>query len=479
MMCITMGAPSALRAEVVLDWNEALLNAARAARLNPPVFSRAAAIVHLAIADAANGVVRWHHPYHVSGMAPTGASWEAAVIAAGYTAATGVISHVATQETNFLALYERSLAAIPDGQAKTDGIAWGRSVATAMLELRASDGWNATVPYTQNPGPGVWRPTLPANAPALLPGWGQVKSFVLPAGTRLLPHQPPSLESSAYAFEYDIVRRFGSKTSVERSADQTEIARFWSDGAGTETPPGHWNHIARDVAVARGFNAQANARLFALLNLTLADAAITCWDAKYAYNLWRPITAIREAESDGNPGTAADPAWEPLIATPPFPEYTSGHSTFSRSSAKVLAEVFGSDAIAFEARSDDLPGVVRRFAGFGAAADESGISRIYGGIHWPSANVAGQTLGNWLGTHVIEHFLLPLASAHFASVRKAGDTTELTIAVEPNRRYLIEGSSDLRAWTTLGTVNVPTSTATFTDPAAGTTGLRFYRAVAQ
>jgi len=468
-----------LHADLVLDWNNALLRAARAARLNPPVFSRAAAIVHLSIADAANGVVRWHHPYLVQDLAPANTSWDAAVTASAFTSAMAVITHADTQRTNFTALYEASLAAIPDGEAKTRGIAWGETVARSILNLRASDGSTTAVSYTNAPAPGVWRPTPPANAAALLPGWGQITRFSWPASQRLIPHQPPGLETSAYALEYDIVRRLGGKTGSERTADQTEIALFWADGAGTETPPGHWNHIAQDVAAERGNNAQANARLFALLNISLADAAITCWDAKYAYNLWRPITAIREADSDSNPGTVQDPTWEPLIVTPPFPEYTSGHATFSRAAACTLANVFGSDAIAFQARSEDLPGVVRSYKSFSAAADESGVSRIYGGIHWHSANIAGQTLGFRLGTHVTSYFLAPLTAAHFARIQRSGETTDITLTVEPNRTYQIQVSSDLETWTSLGTVHSPTSTASFRDTATQSDRLRFYRALAQ
>jgi len=468
-----------VRADPVLAWNKALLEAARAARMNPPVFSRAAAIVHIAMADAANGVTRWHQPYHVAETAPPGASWDAAVLSAAYTAATGVITHADVQRTNFTVLYESSLAAIPDGPAKTEGVAWGRTVANAILQLRANDGASAVVTYTNAPAPGVWRPISNASPPALLPGWGKVTCFSLPAGSRLVPQPPPHLKSSAYAFEHDIVRRLGAKNSSERTAEQSLIAEFWADGPGTETPPGHWNHIAHDVAVDRGFSAQANARLFALLNIALADAAITCWDTKYTYALWRPITAIREAESDGNPSTVADPAWESFIATPPFPEYTSGHSTFSRSAARVLAEVFGADGIPFVSRSDSIQGVVRAFEGFSAAADESGISRIYGGIHWPSANVAGQTLGHVIGGHVMEYLLLPLTSSHFATIRREGGNVQLTIAVEPNRPYRIEASSDLKAWETLATVNVPTTTATFVDTTTASGRIRFYRAVAQ
>jgi membrane-associated phospholipid phosphatase len=263
-----------------------------------------------------------------------------------------------------------------------------------------------------------------------------------------------------------------------RTADQTQVAHFWADGAGTYTPPGHWNEIAQITATSQGNTTVQNARLFALLNIGLADAAIACWDAKYAYNYWRPITAIRNADTDGNPETAADPTWTPLIATPPFPEYSSGHSTFSRTAATILAMFYGTDSIPFTVGSDGLPGVTRSFNGFSAAADESGISRIYGGIHFPSGNLQGQACGYSLGQLVAGNFLQPLSAAVFTTLTRAGESTRLQLAVEPNTPYLIRASSDLKTWTDLGTVSSPTGIAEFTDnsPAGGQ---RFYQALAR
>jgi hypothetical protein len=207
-----------------------------------------------------------------------------------------------------------------------------------------------------------------------------------------------------YAQDYDQVKALGAKTSAVRTAEQTEIARFWADGAGTVTPPGHWNMIAADVAQQRGNTLAENARLFALVNIAMADAGIVSWDAKYHYNLWRPITAIREGDDDGNDATAGDATWEPLLATPPFPECTSGHSTFSGAAATILASLYGDD-FAFTTDSDGLPGVTRSFLSFSDAADEAGISRIYGGIHFQFSNEQGLATGRGLGEYVAGNYL--------------------------------------------------------------------------
>jgi hypothetical protein len=464
------------RADPVLDWNEALLRAARASSVNPPVFTRNSAILHLAIFDAVNGIQRTHRPYHVTDLAPAGASVEAAISAAAHRSLMTLVTNVNIQQTNFTALRDASLAAIPDSPAKTAGIDWGTTVADRILELRSADGWNSVVAYTNAPVPGIWRPTPPANAPGLLPGWGRVTPFCMPSGTQFQPHKPPGLTSSAYTFEYEIVRQLGAKQGSTRTDDQSEIALFWSDGGGTETPPGHWNHIAQDVSKARGLSIAENARLFALLNLALADAGICCWDAKFVHNLWRPVTAIREADTDGNPETTPDPAWESFIGTPPFPEYTSGHATFSRASATVLANFFGTDEIAFTSTSDGLPGVTRNYSSFSAAADESGISRIYGGIHWPSANIAGQTAGHFIGTEVSSFFLLPLSAPTFGLIKVAGQVVDLTLMGEAGRTYRFEGSANLSQWIELGTATAAASgEVQFQDTTQEP--FRFYRAL--
>ena len=221
------------------------------------------------------------------------------------------------------------------------------------------------------------------------------------------PKDPPRLTDAEYTTAFHEVKELGAANSKTRTRDQTEIARFWADGAGTCTPPGHWNQIAQTVARKKHTNLVENARLFALLNIALADAGILCWDCKYKLGFWRPVTGIHHADQDGNPNTQADAAWKPLLDTPPFPSYTSGHSTFSGAAAAVLADVFG-DNISFQTTSDGLPGVTRSFKSFWAAAEEAGQSRIYGGIHWQFDNTEGLALGKTLARLVCRDYLVAI-----------------------------------------------------------------------
>jgi hypothetical protein len=390
------------RADVVTDWNSAALAAIKVDRTPPPKAARALAILHVAIYDAVNGITQTHEPYFVTGKPAGVASVEVAASAAAHRVLTALFP---AGQTQFDELYTTILAGNPDGPSQRVGIAWGESVAEALLELRSGDHSDAVVPYAPTPGAGFWAPTPPAFAPALLPQWPGVTPFAMTSGEQFRPLPPPGLESNRWATEYNQVKEIGSATSGTRTLEQTAIARFWADGAGTVTPPGHWNVIARDVAGQQGTTVEENARLFALLNLAEADAAIVSWDCKYRFEFWRPITAIRNGDLDPPVETEKDANWTPLLVTPPFPEYTSGHSTFSGAAATVLAAFFGGDDMAFSTESEDLPGVVRSFASFSAAAQEAGISRIYGGIHFLSANEAGLSSGGALGAYVSENFL--------------------------------------------------------------------------
>jgi hypothetical protein len=226
---------------------------------------------------------------------------------------------------------------------------------------------------------------------------------------------PPAFDSAAYAEAFEEVRVLGDEDSAARTADQTQIAYFWEDGPGTATPPGHWQVIAQQIAEERGNSLLENARLFALLGITQADAAVVSWDNKYHHDHVRPYTAITlEADDDGNPATATDPGWLNLVPTPPFPSYTSGHSTFSGGSARILERFYGTDALPFCAPSPDpqrwpeqLTGVVRCWDGLSHAAEEAGQSRIYGGIHWQYDNQQGLVSGRALAEYVFAHFLTP------------------------------------------------------------------------
>ncbi|WP_293146749.1 MULTISPECIES: phosphatase PAP2 family protein [unclassified Microcoleus] len=385
----------------VTDWNGALLDAVRTASTAPPLASRNMAMVQAAVYDSVNSITKKYTPYKVSIDAPAGASPEAATAASAHRV---LLSLYPAQAVKFNETYASSLAKIPDGKAKNDGIALGQQVADRIIALRSTDGASKVVPYTAKTDLGSWVSTPPALAAALAPQWPDVTPFAMTSGSQFRPSGPPALDSAKYAAEFNEVKEIGKSDSLTRTPDQTAIAKFWANGAGTFTPPGHWNQIAQEAAALAGNSLEDNARLFALLNMAQADAAITSWDAKYQYNLWRPVTAIRQAETDNNPNTTADPLWAPLITTPPFPEYTSGHSTFSGAAEPVMNAVFGSD-FGFADKGDKTVNSLRTYENFAQAADESGMSRIYGGIHFMTANVDGLSSGRKVGNYVVENFL--------------------------------------------------------------------------
>lgn len=401
LLASVIGFASPARADVVTDWNQALLDSVKATSMNPPKASRAMAMVHIAIFEAVNGIDDTYTRYHVTGKPAKNAS----IKAAAATAAHRVLSSLfPTQAASLDALLSQSLVGIPTGP-KNKGIAWGIRCADDVLLSRANDNSGVILPYNPPLGPGFWIPTPLGFAPALLPNWPLVTPFCMSSGSELRALGQPELWSAEYATAFNEVKDLGRNTSTLRTPEQTEIALFWADGGGTVTPPGHWLRIAQDVAIAQGNSVSENARLFALLSIGVADAAIVSWDNKYAHHHWRPVTGIRQADTDGNPLTEADATWTPLIATPPFPSYTSGHSTFSSTAAKILARVFRSDSIAFSTTSDGLPGVTRSFASFSQAAAEAGQSRIYGGIHWQYDNQDALASGATLGGLVVDGFL--------------------------------------------------------------------------
>ena len=401
LACITainlassIGTPA--NADVVTDWNNAALDAIRAGRTAPPVASRSLAILHVSIYDAVNGIARTHEPYLVESAVSGSASGKAAASAAAHEA---LINLFPANASDFDALHAAILAAIPNGPQKTAGIVWGEFVANQILAARVNDGSNANVPPPGGSGPGVWVPTPPAFLPYLLPQWGFVLPFAMRSSSQFRPPGPPSLDSQQYAADYEEVKELGAAVGSTRTEEQTEIALFSADGAGTETPPGHWNSITQTIAEARGNTLEENTRLFALLNIAMADAAICAWDAKYTFNFWRPVTAIAFAEPQLN--------WLSFIVTPPFPDYTSGHSTFSAAAATVLPLFYGTEDLPFTTGSDFLPGVYRSFATCLDAAEEAAASRIYGGIHFRSASEDGLQAGISIGDWTATHYLLP------------------------------------------------------------------------
>lgn len=406
MILLVAAAPAQAQTDQVLMWNETALTAIRTVSTAPPVASRALAITHAAIFDSVNSIYGTYTPYKYQLTGYAGASAEAAVAAAGYNVLKQLFP---TQEAYLTNEYNTRMAAIGGTQGAKDlGESLGSTIANAMYNLRLPDGSSTaqSYPYTPTPGAGNWQPTSPA--PYLLPGWGQVTPFAITSNTQFFEKKdPPAVTSNLYAKAFNEVKSLGAKFNSSRTPDQTEIALFWADGPGTQTPPGHWNSIAQTVAQSKNTTLVENARLFALLNLAEADAAITAWNMKLEYDYWRPITAIREGDLDGNRKTVGDPNWEPLINTPPFPSYVSGHSTFSGAAAAILGEFFD-DKTTFASTSEGLLVVERTFERFSEAAAEAGISRIYGGIHWDFDNELGLKAGDALGDYIFDNFLTPL-----------------------------------------------------------------------
>ena len=380
---------------IVVDWNKELLRIigtkAQPATVHP---TRSLAMMHAAMYDAVVSITHSNAPYLFTLNAPSGARPDAAAAEAGHDTLAALYPSLKGTLDQQLA---GELAAIPDGAGKRQGIAVGHLAAAFMLAARAGDGAAATPPsLPAGTRPGVYRPTPPTFAPAVFTQWPHVTPFVLHAADQFRPAPPPGLSTAAYAQALNEVKSLGRKTSTSRTADQTVAATFWPGPIWTT-----WNEIAENAALAHHTDLVHTARLFALLNLSFADTTIAFYDAKYHYNLWRPITAIRDAAHDGNPATAGDPTWTPLLLKVADPSYPGAHSAISAAGAAVLSSVFGAhDRITVT--SDVLPGVVRTFDSYSAAATEAGLSRIYGGVHTRIDHDAGLRLGQEVAGFVLE-----------------------------------------------------------------------------
>ncbi len=390
--------------DVILQWNNVSLTAIQTAQYRATQASRVLAMVHAAMYDSINCIDQNCQPYFVNIAAPQTVSREAAAAGAAYTV---LVSLFPAQQAAFDTALADSLMHVPDGIAENNGIAFGASVGNQILLWRADDHSGDMVPYVPGTDPGDWQPTPPTYSPAMSPNWAIVTPFAMSSNSQFRPAGPLDLASAEYAQDLNEVKALGASVSAIRTQEQSDIALFWMDMPGTVTTVGRWNQIAQHVAGQRSTNLWQNARLFALLNIALADAGIAAWDCKYEYNFWRPITAIRAADTDGNPLTEPDAAWEPFIMTPAFPEYVSAHSLFSAAAAHILVNYFGTDNIDFMVSYYMMPMDMRTYHSFVQAAQEAGASRIYGGIHFASANVNALAAGEALAGYVYNNFLRP------------------------------------------------------------------------
>jgi len=398
--------PLSAHADVVTDWNVHAVDEIRKLGLGPNPATRALAIAHIAAYEAVNAVTKTHEPYHAALTPTLPVSQPAAVASAVYWA---LVLQFPNDKAALDTLFTASLAEIADGPAKQHGIDLGKAAAVDIFTLRIGDGSTGSATYPGSTDAGKWRPTPRADLSTPLaaaePWWRSVKPFALTAPEQFRPAPPPAITSAEFATAYLETKAFGKIDSTTRTADQTQIANFWKQP--THVP---FNAIARSVSKVKAFTLQENARLFALLNITLADTRIAVWDAKYQYGFWRPITAINTATDYGNAEAVPDTTWLPLLETPNHPEYPSGHSITGGGGGHLLATVFGSDEVSFAVGSDTLAGVTRGFEKFSDAEQENANSRIYGGIHYRFSNDTGIALGHQIADYVVANYLKAVAA---------------------------------------------------------------------
>ena len=385
----------------VVQWNRTLLVIVRTPGAQPATIhpTHSFAIMHAAIYDAVNAIDGTHKPYLVRLSASHFASQEAAAAAAAHEVLVKLYpSFQTTLDTQF----QQALAQLPKG-GQADGINIGNTVADRILALRANDGSiNPPARFVFGNAPGDYQSTPPNFPPQpQFTSWSRVTPFALEAADQFRPGGPPKLTSDRYADAFEQVKSLGIAGSTTASADEALTGRFWNGAI-----QNYWNEIAQTAALAHDLKTAENARLFALLNLSFADGVIAFYDAKYTYNFWRPVTAIRAAATDGNPDTDADPNWLPEVGnTTPDPSYPGAHAVISAAGAEVLISFFHKRHFEFDVTSEVLPGVVRSFTSFPAAADEATLSRIFAGVHFLFDLTTGQRLGSDVADFVVDNFL--------------------------------------------------------------------------
>src|SRR5712671_4123367 len=390
----------------VVQWNRTLLVIVRTPGAQPATVhpTRSFAIMHAAIYDAVNAIDRTHRPYlvHLSGV-PRDASQGAAAAAAAHEV---LVALYPAFKTTLDAELQQSLAQIPDGHDKVEGVRIGQTVADRVLALRSNDGSNAQpIPYIFGTAPGDYQSTPPNFPPQpQFTHWSRVTPFALQSANQFRPGPPPALTSDSYGNAFNQIKSLGIVDSTTATSDAALTGRFWNGAI-----QNYWNEISQTLSLANNLTTAQNARLFALLNLSFVDDVIAFYDAKYTYNLWRPVTAIRAGDSDNNPETAADPNWLPEVGkTAPDPSYPGAHAVISAAGAEVLISFFERDRFEFNVTSEVLPGVERSFTSISAAAEEATLSRIFSGQHFRFDLTAGQRLGRDVADFVLDNFLTPV-----------------------------------------------------------------------
>jgi hypothetical protein len=393
---------SVAQPDQVIAWNQEMLGLLQAPGAQPATIhpTRTMAITQLAVSDAVNAIERQNEPYLFHERAPREASPDAAAASA---ARTSLLALLPSQQPAIDAFFQQSLAQIGSGRRVQEGIELGQEAADAILAARHGDGSAVTPPlFTPGVGPGEYQLTPPKFVQPVFTQWPAVKPFALASGSQFRPGPPPAVAGARYATAFNEVRSLGRLSSLTRTADQTAIGRFWSAAPVQNV----WNQIAELAGTAFHNTLAQNARMFALVDTSLADSVIALYDAKYAYHRWRPVTAIQAADT-GNPNALSDPTWNPLTATATDPSYPGAHADISRAAASALEQFFGTDQLMFWLSNPSVAGTVRSFHGFSQAADEASNSRIYAGQHFRYDEDAGHRLGQRVAGFVVRSVLQP------------------------------------------------------------------------
>jgi hypothetical protein len=393
---VLVALPATSMADAVLDWNEVGVATVLAARQGPPDGARTMAMMHVAVFNAVNASEQRYAPYGFAARAPAGTSASAAAAAA---ARTVLVKLFPDQREALEKTYAASLKQISGERGIEAGVALGEQAGSDCLSMRASDGVGAANVYRPITSPGVYVSTaLPVSH-----DWREVKPWVMKQPSQFRPEPPPALASALWALDYNEIKDVGARSSQKRTPEQTEAARFWT-AVGVAT----WNPVVRSLATAQPRSLVDNARLFALVNMAASDAFVAVFDGKYAFNFWRPVTAIRNGDSDGNEATAPDPAWMPLVDTPMHPEYPCAHCITAGAVATVLEEEFGKGRVStITMTSATAPGVTHRWERISDYAREVSNARVWGGIHYRNSTEVGERMGREIGRLAVTSVLQP------------------------------------------------------------------------
>lgn len=396
----------AMQEEVVLQWNRVLMETILTPGQHPATIMpvRSYAIMHAAMFDAVNSIEGGHTPYLTDVPGSQNASVQAAAAQAAHDVLVGLYP-------TRVAIYDAELAVSLQGIEEyrvQQGIRVGQIVAERILAVRGNDGWDAPPPAFVLPAtPGNWQPVPPANAAATFTHYPYVTPFAIQSAAQFAPSAPPALTSAQYAADFNEVKEIGAANSATRTLDQTQVARLW---ANVGTPTNFllvWNNVARTVSEARSLTTVERARLFALTNIALHDSLHVTFTAKFQHGMWRPTTAIRRADEDGNANTVADAGWLSLVPTPPYPSYAGNMAAIGTSQSTILAQFFGRDDISFQHTWAGAGGATRSYSGFSVMADEQARARVYGGIHFTFDNVAGQSVGRNVANYIFANVMRP------------------------------------------------------------------------